>query len=142
MVLFVCLFCVQVSIGQNLTYNLGVLEYEQQEELSPIIIIISAVAGGIVVIVIIILFVVCAIKSSRNDDMMKKMRKDMDQLESRVANECKEGLYTEGKALNRVVYRQVQTISRDFVLQRSALWLIQVQLLSICQFLSVSKGIL
>ncbi|BFZ08936.1 hypothetical protein BsWGS_11975 [Bradybaena similaris] len=80
-----------VHIGENLTYNLGVLHYEKQEELSQEA-IIGIAAGGVAVFILVtcIVCLVCLIKFRHNDDMMKKMRKEMDQLESRVANECKE----------------------------------------------------
>ncbi|CAG5132853.1 unnamed protein product [Candidula unifasciata] len=82
---------VVVHIGENLTFPLGYLHYEKQEELSQEA-IIGIAAGGVAVFLLVtcIVCTVCLIKFRRNDDMMKKMRKEMDQLESRVANECKE----------------------------------------------------
>ncbi|XP_055883626.1 plexin-A2-like isoform X2 [Biomphalaria glabrata] len=79
-----------VQIGQNLTFNLGVLQFEEQEGLTQEAMIGIIVAVALTVVLIIIVGICCYIKVRRNDDMMKKMRKDMDQLESRVANECKE----------------------------------------------------
>ncbi|XP_035826878.1 plexin-A2 [Aplysia californica] len=81
---------VLVEIGRNLTYKLGYLKYEQQQELSQAAIIGIAVGVAVLVLIMLVVCVCCIIKFRRNDDMMKKMKKDMDQLESRVANECKE----------------------------------------------------
>ncbi|CAG5119136.1 unnamed protein product, partial [Candidula unifasciata] len=81
---------VTVKIGQNLTFTLGILRYEKQEELSQGGVIGIAAGVSVFVFVTLAVCIFCLIKSRRNDDMMKKLRKEMDQLESRVANECKE----------------------------------------------------
>ena len=80
----------QVNIG-NLSYALGVLKYEEPEVLSFHAIIAIAAGGGILVFILIIVCILYRVKSRRSDDMMKKLRIQMDMLESRVANECKEG---------------------------------------------------
>ena len=49
------------------------------------------VGGGVLLIFVFIIIICCVINNRRNEDNMKKMRKDMDALESRVANECKDG---------------------------------------------------
>ena len=72
-------------------HSLGVLRYEKQEELSEEAMFAIIACAVFFVIVLIIGGCCCLYKFRRNDDMMKKMRKEMDQLESRVANECKDG---------------------------------------------------
>ncbi|KAH9508125.1 Plexin-A4 [Bulinus truncatus] len=79
-----------VEIGQNLSFDLGVLKFEQQEGLTQEAYIGIGVSVGAIALIFFIICIVCIIKFRHNDDMMKKMRKEMDQLESRVANECKE----------------------------------------------------
>lgn len=80
----------QVTVG-NLTFLVGHLLYEEPEVLSQEVIIAIAVGGGLLLFVLIAVCIVYRIKSRRNDDKMKKMRIQMDMLEARVANECKEG---------------------------------------------------
>ncbi|KAK3800854.1 hypothetical protein RRG08_008608 [Elysia crispata] len=80
---------VTVIIGE-MEHSLGVLRYEKQEELSQEAIFAIIACAIFVVIMLIVVCIFCLIKFRRNDDMMKKMRKEMDQLESRVANECKD----------------------------------------------------
>ena len=75
-------------------HSLGVLRYEKQEELSQEAIFAIIACAIFVVIMLIVVCIFCLIKFRRNDDMMKKMRKEMDQLESRVANECKDGEFS------------------------------------------------
>lgn len=84
----------QVQIGVNLTYELGILKYDKQEGLSEEAIIAIGCSVGVVIVLFLLICIYCLIRFRRNDDMMKKMRKEMDQLESRVANECKEGRLT------------------------------------------------
>ncbi|XP_059158029.1 plexin-A2-like [Physella acuta] len=81
---------VSVQIGVNLTYDLGILKYDKQEGLSEEAVIAIGCSVGVVIVLFLLICIYCLIRFRRNDDMMKKMRKEMDQLESRVANECKE----------------------------------------------------
>jgi plexin A len=80
----------QVTVG-NLTFEVGVLKYEEAEVLSFAAIIAISVGGGVLLLVLVIVCILYRVKSRRSDDMMKKMRIQMDLLEARVANECKEG---------------------------------------------------
>ncbi|XP_076468728.1 plexin-A2-like isoform X2 [Babylonia areolata] len=80
---------VVVTVG-NLTFPVGALRYEEPEVLSFAAIVAIAVGASMLVIVLIIVCIVYRVKSRRNDDLMKKMRIQMDMLEARVANECKE----------------------------------------------------
>jgi plexin A len=79
-----------VTVG-NLTFEVGVLKYEEAEVLSLAAIIAISVGGGVLLLVLVIVCILYRVKSRRSDDMMKKMRIQMDLLEARVANECKEG---------------------------------------------------
>ena len=81
----------QVTVG-NLTFAVGQLRYEEPEVLSFPAIIAIAVSGSILLVILVIVCVLYRVKSRRSDDMMKKMRIQMDMLEARVANECKEGV--------------------------------------------------
>ena len=76
----------------NLSFPVGQLHYEEQEVLSFPAIIAIAVSGSILLVILVIVCVLYRVKSRRSDDMMKNMRIQMDMLEARVANECKEGL--------------------------------------------------
>ncbi|XP_025108035.1 plexin-A4-like isoform X2 [Pomacea canaliculata] len=98
-----------VTVG-NLTFLVGHLLYEEPEVLSQEVIIAIAVGGGLLLFVLIAVCIVYRIKSRRNDDKMKKMRIQMDMLEARVANECKEAfaeLQTDMTELTSDMYGQV-----------------------------------
>ncbi|KAK7493969.1 hypothetical protein BaRGS_00014851 [Batillaria attramentaria] len=99
-----------VVIVGNLTYPIGFLRYEEPEVLSMAAIIAIAVGGGVLLVVLVIVCILYRVKSQRNDDMMKKMRIQMDMLEARVANECKEAfaeLQTDMTELTSDTYGQV-----------------------------------
>ncbi|XP_076447874.1 plexin-A2-like isoform X2 [Babylonia areolata] len=100
---------VLVTVG-NLTFPVGVLRYEEPEVLSFPAIIAIAVGASVLLIVLVIVCILYRVKSRRNDDMMKKMRIQMDMLEARVANECKEAfaeLQTDMTELTSDTYGQV-----------------------------------
>ena len=82
----------QVSIGEHFTVPLGVLRYEESEYPLPMMyIILIAAGGGFLVLLIIVIIIMYRRKSKKNDSMMKKMQNQMDNLELKVAKECKEG---------------------------------------------------
>lgn len=100
-----------VSIGENLTVSLGTLRYEENEYPLPMMyIILIAVGGGCLVIVIMVIIIMYRLKSKKNDSMMKKMQNQMDNLELKVAKECKEAfaeLQTDMTELTNDLYGQV-----------------------------------
>ena len=78
-------------MGRNLTRLVGYLKYEQPEILPLPVIIGLGVGGGILVLVVIFFFVLWCIKTRENTSMKKKWQIQMDNLEVKVAKECKEG---------------------------------------------------
>ncbi|KAL3853675.1 hypothetical protein ACJMK2_017198 [Sinanodonta woodiana] len=76
-----------VYVGRNFSKLVGYLRYDQQEVPLPIII---GVPVGVVVLVIIFFVVILVIKKRENKSMKKKWQIQMDNLESKVAKECKE----------------------------------------------------
>ncbi|XP_050411553.1 plexin-A4 isoform X3 [Patella vulgata] len=81
---------VVVFVGANFSSKIGELRYEEPDVLSLQAIIGISVGAAILVVAVIAVLIAYLVKSRRSDDMMKKMRIQMDNLESRVANECKE----------------------------------------------------
>ena len=81
----------QVRVGRNLTFTIGYLQYEEAETLTLAAIVGIAAGAAVLVLIVIIVIIAYQVKSRRSNDMMKKMRIQMDSLEARVANECKEG---------------------------------------------------
>ncbi|XP_060579456.1 plexin-A2-like isoform X2 [Ruditapes philippinarum] len=81
---------VVVQVGRNFSKQIGYLKYEQTEIL-PLPVIIGLGAGGGVLVLVVIFFVVLwCIKSRENLSMKKKWQIQMDNLEVKVAKECKE----------------------------------------------------
>jgi len=77
-------------VGRNLTKLVGYLKYTQPEILPLPVIIGLGVGGGILVLVVIFFFVLWCIKTRENTSMKKKWQIQMDNLEVKVAKECKE----------------------------------------------------
>lgn len=81
---------VVVQVGRNYTRTVGYLKYEKPEVLAlPVIIGLAAGGGGLVLVVIFFVVLWC-IKSRENSSMRKKWQIQMDNLEVKVAKECKE----------------------------------------------------
>ena len=75
----------------NLNVTVGRLKYLPQQ--LSLYIIIGAVCGG-AFLIIIILFIVCICRRiSANERRFKKMEVQRDEMEMRVAQECKDGQY-------------------------------------------------
>lgn len=67
--------------------------YEQDAfDLPVMYIILIACGGGLLLLIVIIVIIMYRLKSKKNDSMMKKMQNQMDNLELKVAKECKEGI--------------------------------------------------
>lgn len=79
-----------VSFGNRLNFSVGTVAYEDPEVLSlPVIAgIVGGVAGLCIIVVIII--VVLVAKARKSDRDAKSLKAQMDNLEMRVAKECKE----------------------------------------------------
>ncbi|XP_048252946.1 plexin-A2-like isoform X3 [Haliotis rufescens] len=108
---------VVVIVGQNLTFSIGRLKYEEAEMLTLPTIIGIAVGAGVLVLLVIIVIIAYQVKSRRSNDMMKRMRIQMDSLEARVANECKEAfaeLQTDMTELTSDLYGQVSIPFWDY----------------------------
>lgn len=95
----------QIIIGQNLTYVLGVLKYEEpQTQLGLEFFVGISVAAGLLIIIIIVVCIAYRRKSKENDRVMKQMQNQMDTLEAKVAKECKEGIIIGIKFIYLFVY--------------------------------------
>lgn len=81
-----------MTIGKNLTFFVGFLKYEETELALPLeYIIMISVGGGVLILSVIVVIIMYRMKSKKNNSMMRKMQIQMDNLESKVAKECKEG---------------------------------------------------
>lgn len=100
-----------VRVGKNLTFTLGTLMYEEDAfDLPVMYIILIACGGGLLLLIVIIVIIMYRLKSKKNDSMMKKMQNQMDNLELKVAKECKEAfaeLQTDMTELTSDLYGQV-----------------------------------
>jgi hypothetical protein len=86
-----------------LTFFVGYLKYEETELALPLeYIILISVGGGVLILSVIVVIIMYRMKSKKNNSMMRKMQIQMDNLESKVAKECKEGKILLGVS---VVYR-------------------------------------
>ncbi|XP_061187721.1 plexin-A4-like isoform X2 [Saccostrea echinata] len=82
---------VEVTIGKNLTFFVGYLKYEETDLALPLeYIILISVGGGVLILSVIVVIIMYRMKSKKNNSMMRKMQIQMDNLESKVAKECKE----------------------------------------------------
>ncbi|KAK3102934.1 hypothetical protein FSP39_015076 [Pinctada imbricata] len=102
---------VEVIIGSNFSQYIGQLKYDESEFPLPYeYIILIAVGGGVLVIAVIIVIIMYTMKAKKNDSMMKRMQIQMDNLELKVAKECKEAfaeLQTDMTELTSDLYGQV-----------------------------------
>ncbi|XP_052060190.1 plexin-A4-like isoform X2 [Mytilus californianus] len=100
-----------ISVGKNLTVTLGNLKYGENEiGLPTMYIILISAGGGLLLLVVIMVLCLYRVKSKKNDSMMKKMQNQMDNLELKVAKECKEAfaeLQTDMTELTNDLYGQV-----------------------------------
>ena len=81
----------QVQVGRNFTKMIGFLKYDKTELLPQPIIIGLCVGGSLLVLIVIFFVVLWCIKTRENTSMKKKWQIQMDNLEVKVAKECKEG---------------------------------------------------
>lgn len=86
----------QLQIGPNNTIYIGDLQVE--DPVKPfsftMIIGIGAGLGGLALLVVLLFIIAYRRKSQESDRVLKRMQNQMDVLESKVAKECKEGLYS------------------------------------------------
>ena len=77
----------------NLHFDIGELEYEEKDDptANDYWIIIVGVGGGFLLAVIVTISIVYARKKSQADRQYKKLKMQLDTLESNVRNECKQG---------------------------------------------------
>ena len=81
----------QVEVG-NLRTEVGYLEYAAENSLSDEVWIIGvAVGGGFLLTLVVVILVVYVRKSTQADRQYKKLKMQLDTLESNVRNECKQG---------------------------------------------------
>ncbi len=100
----------QVVVG-NLVYELGALEYQAPSVYFPLPAIIGIIAGGsVLILIIIVILIVCRRRSTLAERQYKKMKAQLDALESNVRNECKQGASRES-SLSRDVRQK--TLCQD-----------------------------
>lgn len=91
-----CIFFWQVDVG-NLVFNLGKLEYfkEVQSKIIPIEVWIGVgCAVALIVIIGIIIYCWCRRSHRKQKKNFKSLEVQMNNLESKVARECREGEYS------------------------------------------------
>ena len=79
-----------VQVGRNFTKLVGYLKYETESLPLPIII---GIGGGVLLLVVIFFVILCVVKRREQMTIQKKWQIQMDNLEGKVAKECKEGVY-------------------------------------------------
>lgn len=82
--------CPQARVG-GMEYSPGMVYVAPDSPLSLPAIVSIAVAGGLLVIFIVAVLIAYKRKSRESDLTLKRLQMQMDNLESRVALECKEG---------------------------------------------------
>ena len=82
----------QVKIG-NLEFRVGRLEYERvaEPQLSSEYIMGIAAGGGFMLLVILLILIICKRQSHKAERNYRKMQLLLDNLESNVRSECKQG---------------------------------------------------
>ena len=77
-----------VQVGRNFTKLVGYLKYETEGLPLPMII---GIAGGVLVLVVVFFVILWCVKRREQMTIQKKWQIQMDNLEGKVAKECKEG---------------------------------------------------
>ncbi|XP_036358669.1 plexin-A1 isoform X4 [Octopus sinensis] len=106
-----------VRVGRNLTYHIGFLRYEEPEGTSLHMVIGLAVGGAVLLLIVIIVVIAYRVKSKQSNTMKKQLHEQMDQLELKVAQECKEAfaeLQTDMTELNNDMSGQVSIPFWDY----------------------------
>lgn len=84
--------CPQVQVG-GLHISPGAVHIMSDSLLTLPAIVSIAAGGGLLLIIVILVLIAYKRKSRENDLTLKRLQMQMDNLESRVALECKEGSY-------------------------------------------------
>lgn len=95
---FLSLSCNEARVG-GIEFSPGVVHITSDSPLSSTAIISIAVAGALLILVIVAVLIAYKRKSRESDLTLKRLQMQMDNLESRVALECKEGETPAGGAL-------------------------------------------
>lgn len=85
-----CVYCVQVHVG-GMVFSPGSVSVLSDSLLTLPAIVSIAAGGSLLLIIVIIVLIAYKRKSRENDLTLKRLQMQMDNLESRVALECKEG---------------------------------------------------
>lgn len=88
----VCMYNAQVHVG-GMVFSPGSVSVISDSLLTLPAIISIAAGGSLLLIIVIIVLIAYKRKSRENDLTLKRLQMQMDNLESRVALECKEGEY-------------------------------------------------
>uniref|UniRef100_A0A3Q2YPW4 Uncharacterized protein n=1 Tax=Hippocampus comes TaxID=109280 RepID=A0A3Q2YPW4_HIPCM len=84
------IFCPQARVG-GIEFSPGVVHITSDSPLSSTAIIGIAAAGALLLLAIVMVLIAYKRKSRESDLTLKRLQMQMDNLESRVALECKEG---------------------------------------------------
>lgn len=90
--MYICVFNAQVHVG-GMVFSPGSVSVISDSLLTLPAIISIAAGGSLLLIIVIIVLIAYKRKSRENDLTLKRLQMQMDNLESRVALECKEGEY-------------------------------------------------
>lgn len=90
--------CNKARVG-GIEFSPGVVHITSDSPLSSTAIIGIAVAGALLILVIVAVLIAYKRKSRESDLTLKRLQMQMDNLESRVALECKEGKKSAGGTL-------------------------------------------
>ncbi|WAR26076.1 PLXA4-like protein [Mya arenaria] len=108
-----------VMVGRNYSKQIGYLQYEKTEVLSVPMIIGLSVGGGVLILVVICFVVLWCIKTRENTNMKKKWQIQMDNLEVKVAKECREAFAELQTEINECTIDQLGQVAIPFLDYRS-----------------------
>ena len=112
----------------NMKYQVGRVEYDVPETFSFPMEAIAGIAagGGFLLLVIILILIIYRRQSTRAERIYHKLQIQLDNLESNVRNECKQGMGWGGGGGDGVGARR--TVQADFVVFQAVVVRLQVYL--------------
>lgn len=118
-IMCVCMYNAQVHVG-GMVFSPGSVSVISDSLLTLPAIISIAAGGSLLLIIVIIVLIAYKRKSRENDLTLKRLQMQMDNLESRVALECKEGeckyILTSQNLSSSLISLPFLHINPDFIL--------------------------
>lgn len=111
MLMLFAIFKMQVQVG-GLHISPGEVHIRSDSLLTLPAIFSIAAGGGLLLIIVVIVLLAYRRKSHENDLTLKRLQMQMDNLESRVALECKEGEWMWSERLNIILAVQIHSPKR------------------------------